>query len=71
MPQGPKAIEGQELSGEYYESAAPVVESLVASAGYRLARWLDLIVYAIQSQSQSSRKQGGDSDVEEEVQMEL
>lgn len=38
------AIVGEELSGEYYERAAPVVELLVAKAGYRLGAWLDLIV---------------------------
>lgn len=38
------AIVGEELSGEYYERAAPVVELLVAQGGYRLAKWLDLIV---------------------------
>ncbi|SPO03896.1 probable nuclease S1 precursor [Cephalotrichum gorgonifer] len=44
LPEGPVAIVGQELSGEYYERAAPVVEMLVAKGGYRLAAWLDLIV---------------------------
>jgi hypothetical protein len=32
---GQKAIEGTELSGMYYEYAIPMVESLVARAGYR------------------------------------
>ncbi|CAN8100377.1 unnamed protein product, partial [Discula destructiva] len=36
----------QELSGEYYEKAAPVIEVQVARAGYRLAKWLDLIAAA-------------------------
>lgn len=44
LPEGPVAIVGEELSGEYYERAAPVVELLVAKAGYRLGAWLDLIV---------------------------
>ncbi|KAK5994948.1 Nuclease S1 [Cladobotryum mycophilum] len=44
FPQGPEAIKGQELSGEYYEKAAPVLEKQVARAGYRMAAWLDLIV---------------------------
>ncbi|RYP24232.1 hypothetical protein DL765_000727 [Monosporascus sp. GIB2] len=43
LPEGPEAIVGQELAGEYYEKAAPVIEVQVARAGYRLARWLDLI----------------------------
>ncbi|KAK8008484.1 S1/P1 Nuclease [Apiospora marii] len=37
LPEG-LAIAGQELSGEYFERAAPVVEIQVARAGYRLAR---------------------------------
>lgn len=44
LPEGPVSIVGEELSGEYYERAAPVVEKLVAQGGYRLAKWLDLIV---------------------------
>ncbi|CAN8100375.1 unnamed protein product [Discula destructiva] len=46
LPEGPAAIVGQELSGEYYEKAAPVIEVQVARAGYRLAKWLDLIAAA-------------------------
>lgn len=37
---------GQELGDDYYEKAAPVIELLVAQAGFRLAAWLDLIVAA-------------------------
>ncbi|KAI2639371.1 putative nuclease S1 precursor [Xylaria nigripes] len=47
FPEGPAAIEGQELAGEYYQKAAPVIELQVARAGYRLAAWLDLIVEGI------------------------
>ncbi|KLU82929.1 nuclease PA3 [Magnaporthiopsis poae ATCC 64411] len=36
-----------ELSGEYYEKAAPVIEVQVARAGFRLARWLDLMVASL------------------------
>ncbi|KAI0119540.1 S1/P1 nuclease [Daldinia grandis] len=43
LPEGPEAIVGQELAGDYYEKAAPVIELQVAKAGYRLATWLDLI----------------------------
>lgn len=43
FPEGPKAIAGQELAGEYFEKAAPVLEKQVARAGYRMAAWLDLI----------------------------
>ncbi|KAI1494584.1 nuclease S1 [Biscogniauxia mediterranea] len=44
LPEGPSAIVSQELAGDYYEKAAPVIELQVAKAGYRLAAWLDLIV---------------------------
>jgi len=50
LPEGPEAIVGQELAGEYYDKAAPVIELQVAKAGYRLAAWLDLIVARIMSQ---------------------
>jgi hypothetical protein len=43
MPDGVSALENQELSGNYYESCTPVIQLQVARAGYRLARWLDLI----------------------------
>ncbi|KAI3327070.1 putative nuclease S1 precursor [Xylariaceae sp. AK1471] len=43
LPEGPATIVGQELAGEYFEKAAPVIELQVAKAGYRLAAWLDLI----------------------------
>ncbi|KAL2258313.1 hypothetical protein VTK26DRAFT_8409 [Humicola hyalothermophila] len=51
LPQGKDAIVGQELGGEYYEAAVPVIESQVAKAGYRLAAWLDLIVADIRCKS--------------------
>ena len=41
-----KAIEGKELDGDYYLKAAPVIEIQLARAGYRLAKWLDLIAEA-------------------------
>ncbi|KAI1329919.1 putative nuclease S1 precursor [Xylariaceae sp. FL0255] len=43
FPEGPAAIAGQELAGEYFEKAAPVIELSIAKAGVRLAAWLDLI----------------------------
>ncbi|KAJ2906556.1 uncharacterized protein MKZ38_001199 [Zalerion maritima] len=63
MPEGPHEIIGQDLAGEYYEAAAPVVEKLIASAGYRLAKWLDLITDSIQSSRMKTDA--------EEAQMEL
>lgn len=44
FPEGPIVIEGKELSGDYYERAAPVIELLVAKAGYRLGAFLDRVV---------------------------
>lgn len=46
LPDGPGAVFGKELSGEYYETAIPVVTKQIAKAGYRLAAWLDAIVEA-------------------------
>lgn len=43
LPEGPEAIIGQELAGDYFERAGPVVERQVARAGYRMAAWLDRI----------------------------
>ena len=43
IPDGVTALENQELSGDYYTRAVPVIQLQVAKAGYRLARWLDLI----------------------------
>ncbi|KAL7916767.1 S1/P1 nuclease [Trichoderma velutinum] len=42
-PWGPKEIEGQQLSGHYYDEAGPIVEEQIARAGYRMAAWLDEI----------------------------
>lgn len=52
LPEGPDAIVGQELGGEYYEKAALVIELQVARAGFRLAAWLDLIVAALKSEEE-------------------
>ena len=43
MPDGASALVNQELSGDYYDSCTPVIQLQIARAGYRLARWLDLI----------------------------
>ncbi|KAF7947829.1 hypothetical protein EAE96_008907 [Botrytis aclada] len=44
MPDGAEALQGKELSGEYYDTSVPVIQLQVARAGYRLAAWLDMIV---------------------------
>ena len=51
LPEGPVAIQGQELGGTYYEKAGPVVEKQVARGGYRLAAWLDLIADTYQGKT--------------------
>jgi S1/P1 Nuclease len=52
FPEGPKAIVGQELSGEYFTKAGPVIERQIARAGYRMAAWLDAIAAAYHAQAQ-------------------
>ena len=44
MPDGIKAVEDTDLGDDYYNAALPVAEQLLATAGYRLAAWLNLIV---------------------------
>lgn len=51
FPEGPEAIRDQELGGEYYEKAAPVIEIQVARAGYRLAAYLDKLAAQLGHQS--------------------
>jgi hypothetical protein len=46
MDRGVEWFRGRDLSGEYYERAAPVVEHLVGKAGVRLAAWLEAMVAA-------------------------
>lgn len=59
FPEGPRAIAGQELGGEYFQKAAPVIELQVARAGVRMAAWLDLIAAAY-TQATTQRAEGGD-----------
>lgn len=54
MPDGPDAINGQELGSDYFDAAAPVVEVQIARAGYRLGAWLDLIVSNLGGSQQSA-----------------
>lgn len=35
LPDGIEGVEGQDLSGDYYDAAVPVTELQVARAGYR------------------------------------
>ncbi|TVY81361.1 Nuclease S1 [Lachnellula suecica] len=50
LPLGKEGIEGKELSGDYYEAAVPVIQLQIARAGYRLARWLDLIAAGLKTE---------------------
>ena len=38
-----EGVKGQELSGDYYEGAVPIVELLIAKAGVRLAAWINAL----------------------------
>ncbi|CAM1501735.1 Fc.00g037190.m01.CDS01 [Cosmosporella sp. VM-42] len=51
LPEGPEAIVGQELGGEYFDKAGPVIEKQVARAGFRMAAWLDSIADAYQAET--------------------
>jgi hypothetical protein len=44
MPDGVKPLNGTDLGGAYYKRNLPVVQQQIATAGYRLAAWLNLIV---------------------------
>ncbi|KAL6858057.1 hypothetical protein ACO1O0_005504 [Amphichorda felina] len=59
LPEGPKAIAGEELGGDYFEAAGPIIEKQVARAGFRMAAWLDRIASEYGTRSQS--------DVEDEL----
>ncbi|EWC45905.1 hypothetical protein DRE_04912 [Drechslerella stenobrocha 248] len=37
-------VEGKELGGDYADGAVPIIERMIAAAGYRLAGWLNMIV---------------------------
>ncbi|KAM0737727.1 hypothetical protein ACQRIT_007731 [Beauveria bassiana] len=60
FPQGPDTIQDQELSGQYYEDAAPILEKQVALAGYRMAALLDKIA----EEYNAHRKQDSETQVE-------
>jgi len=44
MPNGVAALQSTDLGGAYYTKNLPVVQQQLATAGYRLAAWLNLIV---------------------------
>lgn len=43
LPEGRVAIENQELGGDYFKKAGPVIEVQIARAGFRMAAWLNKI----------------------------
>jgi hypothetical protein len=49
---GLEYLETTDLAGEYFQSARPVFEELIARAGLRLAAWLDLIAEAVNGKSE-------------------
>ena len=48
-----EALVDQDLSGKYFEGAAPIVEEAIGKAGVRLAAWLEAMVKAAQASSSS------------------
>ncbi|EPS38936.1 hypothetical protein H072_7307 [Dactylellina haptotyla CBS 200.50] len=48
LPDGPDAVEGKDLSGDYYTKAAPIARQQLAKGGYRLGLWLNKIAKAEQ-----------------------
>ncbi|PNY24362.1 Nuclease S1 [Tolypocladium capitatum] len=57
LPEGPQAIVGRELGGDYFTKAGPVIEKQVARAGYRMAAWLDSIAREYQTRGAGSEGQ--------------
>ena len=55
MHKGLDWLEMNDLSGEYYEGAVPIVEGLIAKAGLRLAAWLEGIVAAISEEGEGGK----------------
>jgi hypothetical protein len=43
VKQGFASLKSNELSGDYYEGAVPIIEDLLSKAGRRLASWINLI----------------------------
>ncbi|KAK6542035.1 hypothetical protein TWF694_007806 [Orbilia ellipsospora] len=49
LPNGVDAVQGTDLSTEYYEKAAPIARQQLAKGGYRLGMWLNSIAAAVNS----------------------
>lgn len=46
-------LENNDLGGEYYDGAAPIVESQIAKAGVRLGAWLNALADAVGGSSEN------------------
>lgn len=53
-----EGVEGQDLSGDYYEGAVPIVEELIAKAGYRLGAWLNALAKASEEREGELKHRG-------------
>ena len=53
-----EGVENQDLSGDYYDGAVPIVEELIAKAGYRLGAWLNALAEASQEGERELQHQG-------------
>lgn len=53
-----EGVENQDLSGEYYDGAVPIVEELIAKAGYRLGAWLNALAEASQAGEGEAKHRG-------------
>lgn len=53
-----EGVEGQDLSQDYYDGAVPIVEELIAKAGYRLGAWLNALAAASKSAEGELKNKG-------------
>ncbi|KIW95516.1 uncharacterized protein Z519_04101 [Cladophialophora bantiana CBS 173.52] len=58
-------VHGQDLGGEYYEGAIPVVNEMVQKAGRRLAAWIN----SISANYTTTANEAGDLDVDHAIQI--
>jgi hypothetical protein len=47
-----QGVEGQDLSGDYYEGAVPIVNDMIGKAGVRLAAWVNALAAAGAAESE-------------------
>lgn len=56
-----EGVEDQDLSQDYYDGGVPIVEELIAKAGYRLGAWLNALA------EEAAASKGGRKDIAEEL----